>query len=64
MTIVKLCNKFARMKTVIDDFAIRVFDFKKKAYTDIFEEVSGLHSPLRSIIAGVPLLRVQVNTIL
>ena len=55
-------QKFARMKTVIDAFAVRVFDSKNKAYTNILEEVSGLHSPLRSIIAGAPLLRVQVNT--
>ena len=33
-------------------------------YSDIFEGVSGLHSPFRSIVAGAPLLRVQVNTIL
>ena len=57
-------QKLARMKTVIDNFAIRVFDFKKRSCTDILEEVSGLHSPLRSIIAGAPLLRVQVNIIL
>ena len=57
-------QKLARTKTVIDNFAIRMFDFKKRAYTDILEQVSGLHSPLRSIIAGAPLLRVQVNPIL
>ena len=56
-------QKLARMKTVIDSFAIRFFYAKKRAYTDILEEVSGLHSPLRGIIAGAPLLRVQVNTI-
>ena len=57
-------QKLARMKTVIDHFAIRGFYFKRRAYSDIFGDISGLHSPLRSIIAGAPLLRVHVNTIL
>ena len=57
-------QKLARTKTVIDHFAIRVVDSKRRAYSDISEDISGLHSPLRSIIAGAPLLRVQVNTIL
>ena len=45
-------------------FAIRVFESKKEAYTEILQEVSGFHSALRSIIGGAPLLRVQVNTLL
>ena len=52
------------MKAVIDDFAVRVFESKNEAYTNILKEVSGLYSALRGIIAGAPLLRVQVNIIL
>ena len=51
-----------RMKTVIDYFAVRVFESKKEAYTHILKAVSVLYSALRSIIAGAPLFRVQVNT--
>ena len=57
-------KKFARTKAVVDQFANIMFDTKGRSYSVISEEISGLHSPLRSIIAGAPLLRVQVNTIL
>ena len=57
-------QKLSRMKTVIDEFAVRVFESKKEAYTSILKEVSGIYSALRSINAGAPLLRVQVNSIL
>ena len=57
-------NKLARMKAVIDQLAVRVFYIKKRLYSGMFEEMSGLHSPLQSIIAGASLLRVQINTIL
>ena len=37
-------QKLSRMKSVIDAFAIRVFESKKEAYTKILQEVSGLCS--------------------
>ena len=57
-------KKLARTIAVIDQFAIRVFYIQKRTYAGITEEMYGLHSPLRSIITGAPLLRVQFNTIL
>ena len=57
-------QELSRMKSVIDVFAIQVFESKKEAYTKIFQEVSGLYATVRGSIGGQLLLRVQVNTLL
>ena len=51
-------QKLSRTKSVIDVFAIRIFESKKDPYAKIFQEVSGLYAAVRGIHGGQPLLRV------
>ena len=54
----------SRMKSVMDDFAVRLSELKHEAYTQILQGGSGIHGAARAVIGGQPLFRAQAHTLL